>query len=42
MRYPLTLGIFGVAYFIGTQLPTKIFSKLSDRRNGQDATTFKG
>lgn len=42
MRYPLTLGIFGATYFIGTQLPTKIFSKLSDRRNGQDATTYKG
>ena len=42
MRYPMVASAFGMAYFVGMQLPTRFFAKFTHRNVGIDSDTYKG
>ena len=49
MRFPLQLGAFGMAYYVGLQLPSRVFRKFTNenlfsikRDNGVGHDTYKG
>ena len=42
MRYPITVGVFATAYWIGLQLPVRFFQKATHRNDGISEDTYKG
>ena len=42
MRYPMVGAVFGAAYWMGLQLPTRFFAKATHRNIGVDPDTYKG
>ena len=42
MRYPLSISVFSIAYFIGTQMPSRFFQKFTRRDLGVSTDTYMG
>ena len=42
MRYPILASVFGMAYFVGLQMPVRFFQKLTHRNEGISSESYKG